>query len=331
MKVSEEYKKLYHYTTWDGLVGILKNQSLWATHHRFLNDYSETLLMKDKLIEFARPIIHKVSLDVLDSLHNRQEIMQQINDNGGFEVLVDHNSSFFIDGMYKTLPGDGLYITSFCAESKDEYIDANGVLSQWRGYGQDGGFALVFDTLRLESMLEKEFERFDYSGGGLGDVIYSNEEDKFKSEFKILLSHLHGYIGHMIRCILVRKLDPYVENDETPLSAFVSCISRYKHQGFKEENEVRIYAYPAVHDETYLSLDSQDKVQLKPEKERKFRKKNGECVPYIELFDSLDQDLPIEQIIVGPHQDKETRVSALKVMFRGKDIEIRASDIPFIG
>jgi hypothetical protein len=93
VKVSEENRKLYHYTTWDGLVGILENQSLWATHHRFLNDYSETLLMKDRLIELARPIIHEVNLAVLDSRPNRQQIMQQIKNDGGFEVLVDRISS----------------------------------------------------------------------------------------------------------------------------------------------------------------------------------------------------------------------------------------------
>ncbi len=66
VKVSEENKRLYHYTTWDGLVGILKNQSLWATHYKFLNDYSETLLLKDKLIELTRPIIHQEYRNIID-------------------------------------------------------------------------------------------------------------------------------------------------------------------------------------------------------------------------------------------------------------------------
>jgi hypothetical protein len=32
---------LYHYTTQDGLLGILKDQSLWATHILYLNDSME--------------------------------------------------------------------------------------------------------------------------------------------------------------------------------------------------------------------------------------------------------------------------------------------------
>ncbi|MGA3345583.1 MAG: HepT-like ribonuclease domain-containing protein, partial [Terracidiphilus sp.] len=32
---------LYHYTTQEGLLGILKSRSIWASHIRFLNDTSE--------------------------------------------------------------------------------------------------------------------------------------------------------------------------------------------------------------------------------------------------------------------------------------------------
>ena len=58
-KVSEEYRKLYHYTTWEGLLGILQTQTLWATHYRFLNDYSELVLIRDKLIDSVVPIVKK--------------------------------------------------------------------------------------------------------------------------------------------------------------------------------------------------------------------------------------------------------------------------------
>jgi len=331
VKVSEENKRLYHYTTWDGLVGILKNQSLWATHYRFLNDYSETLLMKDKLIELTRPIVHQECQNIINGRPNRQQIMKDIDINGGFEALVDRDSNVLVTGMYEVLPHDGLYITSFCGESKDEYVNTNGVLSQWRGYGRDGGFALLFDTQSLECMLAEEFQRFDYADVYLADVVYSDDRERFESEFTHELSSMREFIRAMIKCIHAGALDPAVQNDKEALHAFISCISRYKHRGFKEENEVRICAYRAVHNEGCLNLRKSDKDQLKPEKERKLRKKNGECVPYIELFDSLDKDLPIEQIIVGPHQNKEARVSALKVMLRGTNIEVSASDIPFIG
>lgn len=80
-----------------------------------------------------------------------------------------------------------------------------------------------------------------------------------------------------------------------------------------------------------LRLARRDGVTLKPEKERKFRKKNGQLIPYIELFNSIDIELPIEGIIVGPHKEKETRAAALRVMLRNTEIEVTCSDIPFVG
>ena len=327
MKVSERYKRLYHYTTWGGLVGIIENRCLWATHHRFLNDYSETLLLKDKLIELAKPIVQEESRKFVDGHPDQRRIMKIIETSSGFDAVVDHNTDVLVRGMYATVPSDGPYITSFCGESKDEYINANGMLSQWRGYGQDGGFALVFDTQRMGCMLVKEYERLAYSHIELDRVVYSNDEERFKEEFEPRLSNLRGFIEGMIRCIHEGALDPMVQNHENAFRDFASCMSRYKHRGFKEENEVRICAFPAIRDEK----DGLDKDQLKPEKERTFRTKNGEQVPYIELFNTLDQDLPIERIIVGPHQNKEARVSALRVMLHGTSIKVSDSDIPFIG
>jgi hypothetical protein len=112
---------------------------------------------------------------------------------------------------------------------------------------------------------------------------------------------------------------------------FIQCISRYKHYGFNEENEVRIVVLPTVINQEFLELVSTDDVILKPEKERKFRNKNGQLVPYIELFNSIDIELPIERIIVGPHKEKEAGAAALRVMLRNTKIEITCSDIPFVG
>jgi hypothetical protein len=114
------------------------------------------------------------------------------------------------------------------------------------------------------------------------------------------------------------------------LPSFIQCISRYKHHSFKEENEVRIVVLPTIQNEEYLILAKKDGSPLKPEKERKFRTKNGKLIPYIELFNSTDIVLPIEKIIVGPHKEKDSRASALRVMLRNMNIEIIVSDIPYV-
>jgi hypothetical protein len=325
-KVSDEYKTLYHYTTWDGLIGIIENQCLWATHYRFLNDYSELALMKDKLIDLAKPIIRNECQIILDTQPDREQTIKRLDQYGGLEYFVDNNASTLVTAMYETLPCEGPYITSFCAESKDHFVNDNGLLSQWRGYGRDGGFALVFETLGAESLMKTEISNMDYELLGLSTVVYSNDEHTFKHEFQDQLGHMRGYITAMMKSLQARELSPTTQDNKYAWADFMNCISRYKHQGFKEENEVRICA-------TFFSKGNlknrSSNDQLRPEKERKFRNKNGERVPYIELFSSLHQDLPIKRIIVGPHRSKDARVSALKVMLRGKHIEVTASDIPF--
>ncbi len=50
------------------------------------------------------------------------------------------------------------YICSFCNHAGDnEYERNNGLLSQWRGYGGEGRFALVFDTSGLDRLLSCEW------------------------------------------------------------------------------------------------------------------------------------------------------------------------------
>ena len=174
--IADVYARLYHYTTLQGVFGILETKQLWATHCRFLNDYSEIVLFRDRLIEFLRP-------------HVLQE----------YKTLVSENQ-----------------------QAKD---------------------ALA----------------------------------------------AHG------------DLDAVVKHDAA-----------------------------AVHDPEYLLAASESGESLRPEKERKFRDGRSRHIPYIEMFASLDTPLPIERIIVGPHKDKESRASALRVMLRNTDIQVTVSDIPYV-
>lgn len=114
-KIWEAYNRpilkntLYHYTTADGIMGIIKSNSLWATNIDFLNDPNELNyginLCNEILSEISE--IHetfKISLQMflISLLKNRQEK----------EIISE------------------LYIVSFC-ERQD-------VLGQWRLYGNYG-------------------------------------------------------------------------------------------------------------------------------------------------------------------------------------------------
>jgi hypothetical protein len=324
-KTSEVYSQLYHYTTWEGLLGILQNNCLWATHCKFLNDYSEIELFRDKLIEVLLPHVHNEYMKLRKEYPDADRLIEP---NGDLDGVVKHDTKAVVDAMYN-VTGEEIYIASFCGTHANPFINENGLLSQWRGYGRDGGFAIVFNAEALEGALQHEANKFEYAYGILADIVCSDDEEKFKSELSPQLQHIAEYVGELFLHMKLRK-------DEAPDATkvhpeFLSCITRYKHQGFKEENEVRIVALPVIQDYEYRELAEQSEHALKPDKERNFREKKGETIPYIELFKSAEAKLPIERIMVGPHKQKEGRASALRVMLRDTDIKIAVSDIPYVG
>lgn len=54
-KASEVHPELFHYTGWAGVEGILRTQSLWATHWRYLNDPTEPRTARDLLPKLIAP------------------------------------------------------------------------------------------------------------------------------------------------------------------------------------------------------------------------------------------------------------------------------------
>lgn len=324
-KTSEVYKKLYHYTTWDRLQGILETRTLWATNYKFLNDYSEIVLFRDKLIS----LIYPYAREAFEKLIKQSpHIEKKIREKGGLELVIQHDAEVVVDNLYRAT-GDEIYILSFCGQHENPKTNNNGLLSQWRGYGTGGGAALVFDTKKLGEMLDTELKKFKYSTGHFSGVIYSDDEDKLKEELSEDLSIITDAIILFFNHAKLSEKET-LEDVMKAYPPFVRCISRYKHYGFSEENEVRVVALPTVIDQELLKLANAGGVSLKPEKERKFRTKNGQHVPYIELFDSSDIELPIERIIVGPHREKEARASALLAKLSKTEIEITCSDIPYV-
>jgi hypothetical protein len=89
---------LYHYTTADGLQGIVRHKAIWASDYRFMND--------------AKEFHH--GLEIF------QEVLKSYRPTPRMSEIVD------IIRNYKPGPDFCVLIASFC-EERD-------LLSQWRGY-----------------------------------------------------------------------------------------------------------------------------------------------------------------------------------------------------
>ncbi len=327
MKTSEAYRQLYHYTNSAGLQGIIGTDTLWATRYDYLNDSSEIAFAKGELLSRIHP---RVREEYEKLITQSPQLEQRINQQGGLNVVSQHDAEEYVEAHYKAT-GDEIYILSFCGQHNDPYTSGNGLLSQWRGYGAGGGFAIVFNTHRLEEMLDVEAKRFAYAQMCLSDVVYSNDEDKLKRELSEDVSTIADSVADLFRVVTSGREK---EERETCLLAnwqpFFRCITRLKHRGFSEENEIRLAALRTIPGLESLERDGSDDITPRPEKEVKVRIRNDQPVRYIELFHSANMKLPIERIIVGPHKEKEARADALRQMLGNTGIEITCSDIPYI-
>lgn len=110
---------LWHYTTSNGLLEILKTKSLWSTHIGYLNDSTE--------FEHA--------IDVLDSAARERHSEQELARVGWPQVLAETSVRLWDEDELELT---STYVTSFC-ETED-------LLSMWRAYpGANAGYALCFD------------------------------------------------------------------------------------------------------------------------------------------------------------------------------------------
>ena len=87
---------------------------------------------------------------------------------------------------------------------REQDVSKNGLLSQWRGYGVGGGYAIVFDPSGIEQLLNLENKMFQYQHMQWGDVHYYGRQghQPSTSDIEELENKLCG------------ELDYYICNDQ---------------------------------------------------------------------------------------------------------------------
>jgi Protein of unknown function (DUF2971) len=114
-------KIFYHYTTVSGLFGILRDNAVWASHMRYMNDVSEYVHGRD------------MAVDILEKMARKARFQS-------FAAILNGSASMLSEG--KT---PDYFIASFSTIDDD--------LTQWRAYGQDQGVSVGFDISRSDSFL----------------------------------------------------------------------------------------------------------------------------------------------------------------------------------
>ena len=314
--VSEAHSSLFHYTTETGLYGILESQELWATHFAYLNDSQEIIAAKGAIEAALYESIYQVAKDLVEK--EKLDLKGKLT----VEDICSGESVRFVDALYKaTLKYVTPYIFSFCShgESNREFHD--GLLSQWRGYGSDGGFAIEFDSKEIEEQMHDDGLTCSHSGFHVSSVVYGTDSREF-DDLKGRLDAIASVAGQMMpRLFGLEGEEPAIDSTYLP---FVQCITRMKNPGFREEGEVRlVYIRPE---------DSTVPVEKPDGKEIGFRAGPGVRTPYVQIFKNVDKKLPIARIVVGPHPKAELRGTTLKLFLsqNGIDAEVVLSSLPYL-
>ena len=155
---------LFHYTSADGLLGILSSGELWSTAYYCTNDESE--------ITSGRGILSPMFLQETHKMVAENDPLVTTFSNRGIDIF-DYARGFEQQIIGQTFSTICTYITCFCkARTKEDFT--HGLLSQWRAYGPDGGYAIQFSRKKLSAAIEKTNKALDkvYE---LKDVYYDSE------------------------------------------------------------------------------------------------------------------------------------------------------------
>jgi hypothetical protein len=194
---------LYHYTSLDSFIGILKSDSLWATHIRYMND-------SDEFIDALKHLDNLI--DEFDA--TRQPILREL-----MESTIARFSGRF-----------GVYVISF-TDDGEQSIDTDHMpgdrLSQWRAYsGRGTGVSLGLDYESLHRRICGSKWTTAWNTRGPKTVLLNC---KYRSQDKRMYFQRLG-------SALAENLDQLQE----ALYSFLFSAATFKNSAFFEEKEWRI-------------------------------------------------------------------------------------------
>lgn len=295
---NEEAKTLFHYTDQSGLIGILSSQVIWASDSQFLNDTKELRFGFEVLIRELRT----------NSFAERGTLSQQEFTGSGAPHIAAklHTAADFLErsGQFGEEHTPIVYVCSFSAVADS--------LSQWRGYGGNGGgFAIGFDKEVLAGLASASSD-----SSGRGDPRRS------------VVGPLKMAYGEQGARAAARDLILAVQHDRAPnhpvpsgialaTNECIRMLASTKNGAFADEEEYRLLV-------AGMQEDSRGEHAAV-----KFRVGASAPTPYIEL------PLPpsaFASIVVGPGGNRTLREDVCQRMlnrFGLQHVQILHSQVPY--
>jgi hypothetical protein len=289
---------VYHYTTAEGLIGILQNRCLWGSHYKYLNDSSE--------LDYGIRLVAKRIADRIKTLEG---------------VARTTTETLFKDVTETTFKDCDVFIACMCSREN--------LLSQWRGYSAGGGYSVALKPRRLKGQYRAVIPPPNDWGIGLAKVIYDPEEQhRMITEVESpTFAYLGMLIDRLVEMVQTTELDRVrkwlakwsVHAVSAMMFALFQMAYRFKDPCFKEEQEWR-----------FIHLREKDDQEIV-----KYRTAQGLIIPYIEFpIHSADPDefcFEIDSITCGPHVRGDLAERSVRMLLKkhGFDnVAVRSSTIP---
>jgi Protein of unknown function (DUF2971) len=192
---------VFHYTGAAGALGILKNAEMWCTLASHMNDKQEC--------RFAHGVAKRIAYTELSKADTgfREKFTVELTEQlERYEVLK-------------------VYVACF-SECED-------LLSQWRGYGGNSGYALGFSSNALKALGERQGFAFD-------DVKYKNDEHEALLR-PIILDLISKFDSNWDRKEHRKQIEDAFGPSMASIAAKAAII---KHPSFSEEREWRLHSKP---------------------------------------------------------------------------------------
>jgi hypothetical protein len=299
---------LHHYTTADGIKGIIEKNELWATSAYYLNDSAEVIYGYDLL---------KKVLDDWLAKNPRPEDSLTLG-------LARQLRQWFGEDLLKKDAIKPIYLACFCEDDN--------LLSQWRAYGQSGGYSLGFNVPPNAAIAGQGFkpEPNTYTSKW-ARVEYDRSEQARRCHaiFDTLLMIFDDPdTARAIAAIGDHPLVGYLRILRAVTDILLEEIISFKNEAFKVEKEWRVVV--RQRELTKQGTDDGGKTPLP----LYFRTSQGMVVPYVKLIPTDPaKKLPIACVRTGPTLDKTIAAMGIYMMLekngfphlpvRGSDISVR--------
>lgn len=294
--ISESYRgTVYHYTSADGVAGIIGNHEIWMSNTAFMNDTTE-----------------------LRMLQNAQSILKE-ND-----FKNEYVRDAWRDMSQKQSFDTNYYMASF-SMAKD-------LLEQWRAYGS---FCIGFDAGKLRQRKEISFYRCLYTAKDIKKWILNKERvegrDKLTKDLRNILAFGVLHIASMkfknehfknekeVRLIAISNHNWLYDNSP----------EMYENDLPIHVRQHPVYGFPVPYVKFFVEQDSKNEGSKVKEKEMemKTRKLREEGTKERKL-------LPITEVIVGPVAYQKEAKAACEILLAEKgykNVRVSVSSIPYRG